>query len=79
VFVLAVLGVWLGIWRYHRADEKAREKTIGKRHSLQEGASLDDLVGEVGGTPDFDHLRSASAPGSQKGQTPGQRQEGPSE
>ena len=54
LFVLAMLGIWLALWRYNRADRQFREKVIAKRYALDEGTSLDDLQIDVHTEPDLD-------------------------
>jgi hypothetical protein len=56
LFVVALLGVWLALWRYSLGDRRFRERVIAKRLAPAPGSSLDKLDLEVEGTPDFTNL-----------------------
>jgi len=56
LFVLVLLGIWLGLWRYGRGDKQFHDQTLVKAHGSDSGIALDkiDLTGD--GTPDFSRL-----------------------
>lgn len=56
LFVLALLGIWIGLWYYSRSDRKFHERTIAKTHALDAGLSLDEIGLDAQGKPDFGHL-----------------------
>lgn len=56
LFVLALLGVWLALWRYSRGDKQFYEKAIAKRFVPESGASLDEIARDASATPDFSGL-----------------------
>jgi len=56
LFVLALLGIWIGLWHYGRSDRKFHERTIAKTHALDAGLSLDEIGLDAQGKPDFRHL-----------------------
>ena len=61
LFLLTLLGIWLGVWRYSRDDQVFHQKTIARSHMLQEGISLNDLDLEVEDEPDFSNWNTAPA------------------
>jgi hypothetical protein len=56
LFVLALLGIWIGLWQYSRSDRKFHERTIAKTHALDAGLSLDEIGLDAQRKPDFSHL-----------------------
>jgi hypothetical protein len=64
LFVLALLGIWIGLWHYGRSDRKFHERTIAKTHALDAGLSLNEIGLDAQGKPDFRHL---SEPGESDG------------
>jgi len=63
LFVLALLGIWIGLWHYSRSDRKFHERTIAKTHALDAGLSLDEIGLDAEGKPDF---RQLSEPGEEE-------------
>ncbi len=43
LFLLALAGVWYGLWRYSRGDKEFRATVIDRQFAPEEGVSLDDL------------------------------------
>ncbi len=58
LFLIALLGVWLGVWRLGRGDKKFKKETIARTYALREGESLDELEVEETGGPDFSYLQA---------------------
>ena len=56
LFVLALVGIWIGLWHYSRSDRKFHEQTIAKTHALDSGLSLDEIGLDAEGKPDFRRL-----------------------
>lgn len=56
LFVLAVLGAWLSVWRYSRRDKQFHARVLGPRYAVEEGESLNELGIEAEDGPDFRHL-----------------------
>lgn len=56
LFVAALVGIGIGMWRFTRSDEHFREQTIAKHYELDQGTSLDNLGIEADDKPDFSHL-----------------------
>jgi len=46
LFVVALLGVWLALWRYSRSDKRFHDKTIARQFAPDSGASLDQISKE---------------------------------
>ncbi len=43
LFVVALGGIWFGLWRYSRGDRKFRKQALGRQFEPPEGESLNDL------------------------------------
>jgi hypothetical protein len=56
LFVLAVIGVWLGVWRMGRGDSKFARETLLRQYDLDPGKSLNHMGIQAKGEPDFRHL-----------------------
>ncbi len=56
LFIVALIGVWLTIWRYTRADQEFHARTIASRYEMAEGVSLNELGLDAEAAPDFRHL-----------------------
>lgn len=56
LFLVAVLGIWLAIWRYGRKDEELYARNVEGRYTVEEGTSLNDLDIEAQKDPDFRFL-----------------------
>jgi len=56
LFVLVLLGVWLGVWRYGRGDRRFHEQTFAKAHNVDSGISLNEIELRADDTPDFTRL-----------------------
>lgn len=56
LFVLAMLGIWLAIWRYGRNDRKFHRETLSKANVGDEEVTLDQLEANPETTPDFSRL-----------------------
>lgn len=61
-FVLGLIGIWIGVWRFNRADEEFMRRTIAKHYVVEEGVSLDQLGLEAEDEPDFRHLHDDPEP-----------------
>ncbi len=61
LFVLALVGVWIGLWYYSRSDREFHQRTIAKTHSLDSGISLDEIALNADGKPDFSGLSEAES------------------
>lgn len=75
LFLIALLGVWLGVWRLGRGDKKFKQQTIARTYALREGESLNELEVEETGGPDFSYLaaedeRIAEEPHGAAGEQP---------
>ncbi len=62
LFVVAVVGVWLGLWIYGKSDREFEANTLSKQFEVPEGTSLNDQGIEASNGPDFSHLNDASVP-----------------
>lgn len=60
LFVIALLGVWLGVWRFGRGDKKFQRDTLSRNYALEEGVSLNELHLADKGSPDFSYLNEAN-------------------
>ncbi len=62
LFVVALLGIWLAIWRYNRGDRKFHRETLSKSKTITgpEEVSLDQLEANPNTTPDFSRLEESS-------------------
>lgn len=56
VFVLALAGVWIGLWLYRRGDVKFERETLAKQFEVKEGKSLNKIGIESQKDPDFSKL-----------------------
>jgi len=56
LFVVALLGIWIGVWRYGVGDARFERETLKRHRELEEGQSLNDLGLEAKAGPDFRHL-----------------------
>jgi hypothetical protein len=61
LFVVALLGVWLALWRYSLGDKRFREQVIAKRLGSDSGSSLNELQLDSQGAPDFSNLPGADS------------------
>ena len=57
LFMLALLCIWLAVWRYNRADKRFRKETIAKNYALDSGVSLDEI--DLKAEPEVDFKRLA--------------------
>ena len=77
LFVVALFGVWLALWRHSRGDRQFHDTTIARQFALDSGISLDKIGLDADGTPDFSGLEQPSGPGSNgSGQSPGPEADG---
>jgi hypothetical protein len=53
LFVAAIVGVWLAVWRFNRGDRKFQKQVIDKKFEPQPGQSLNNLDLEIDPGPDF--------------------------
>jgi hypothetical protein len=58
LFIVAVTGVWLGLWQYSRSDRRFERETLAKQFELTKGASLDRMGIEASDGPDFSNLEA---------------------
>lgn len=56
LFVSAVIGVWLAVWRYNRGDREFHKQVIAKKFNPPANRSLNELGIEADNGPDFRHL-----------------------
>ena len=70
LFVLALLGVWLALWRYSRGDKRFHRETIARQLGPDSGVSLDRVGLNADGTPDFSGLDQAADSGSNAAEQP---------
>lgn len=56
LFIVALFGVWIGVWRFGREDARFERETLKRQFRLDEGKSLDDMGLEAKSEPDFSHL-----------------------
>ncbi len=56
LFVLALFGIWLALWRYGRGDKQFHDRTIAKQLAPEPGISLDRIGLDADGRPDFSGL-----------------------
>jgi hypothetical protein len=61
LFVVALLGVWLVLWRYSLGDKRFREQVIARRLASDSGSSLNEFQPDTQGTPDFSNLPRVDA------------------
>lgn len=57
LFVIAMLGIWVAVWRYNRADKRFHDETIAKNYALDTGVSLDEI--DLKAEPEVDFKRLA--------------------
>jgi hypothetical protein len=60
LFVLALFGIWLALWRYGRGDKQFHDRTIARQLAPEPGISLDRIGLDADGRPDFSGLEQAS-------------------
>jgi hypothetical protein len=60
LFIVAVAGTWIGLWRYSRSDRQFERDTLARQFELAEGKSLNEMGIEASSGPDFSGLESAS-------------------
>lgn len=56
VIVLAMGGIWAGLWFYGRADKKFEKETLNRQFEVEKGKSLNHLELDVKDGPDFSDL-----------------------
>ena len=56
IVVLAIGGIWAGLWIYGRGDKKFDRETLKRQYELEKGKSLNKLDLEVQEEPDFSGL-----------------------
>ena len=56
LFLVAILGIWIAVWRYNRSDRAFHESTVAQKYSPEPGVSLNDLNLDSSIEPDFRHL-----------------------
>lgn len=56
LFVLAILGIWLALWRNSRQDKQFRQTTIARRFAPDPAASLGQIGLDAPQGPDFSRL-----------------------
>ena len=59
LFLAAIVGIWIVVWRCNRADREFQRVTLAKHYQVAEGASLDQLGIEAADGPDFSALSEA--------------------
>jgi hypothetical protein len=68
LFVLAIVGIWLAVWRYGRADKHFQ--TIAKNYAMDSGVSLDEIGLDAQAEPDFNGLAKMDQPDSAEDKKP---------
>jgi hypothetical protein len=58
VFGVALIAVWLGVWRSQKGDQKFDQQTIRKQFEVQQGESLDEMGIQASDGPDFSGLEA---------------------
>jgi len=53
IVVLAIGGIWAGLWIYGRGDKKFERETLNRQFEVEKGKSLNKLDIEVQEEPDF--------------------------
>ncbi|HUT89987.1 MAG TPA: hypothetical protein VMY37_10840 [Thermoguttaceae bacterium] len=77
LFVVALFGVWLALWRYGRGDRQFHDRTIARKYAPASGVSLDAVGLDADGTPDFGRWEQAADSGaSDSGEAAGPGDEG---
>jgi hypothetical protein len=66
LFVLALVGVWLALWRYGRGDRQFHDRTIARKYALSSEASLDAIGLDTDEAPGFRGRQSTAHPGRQQ-------------
>ena len=66
LFLAALAGIWLWLWRFNRSDEEFHKKVLAKHYAIDEGVSLDELGIVAEEKPDFSHLEQRSGDGEEK-------------
>jgi hypothetical protein len=56
LFVLALFGIWLALWRYGRSDKQFHDRALARQFAPEPGISLDSVGLDVDGRPDFSGL-----------------------
>jgi hypothetical protein len=56
LFVVALIGAWIFVWRFNVADAKFEKQTLNRKYELPKGESLNKLALDDRGVPDFSHL-----------------------
>jgi hypothetical protein len=56
LFAAVVAGIWIAVWRAHRADRQFQPRLLGIGAGGEEGVALDKLDIEVAEEPNFRHL-----------------------
>jgi len=56
LFATVVLGIWIAVWRAHRADRQFQSKLLGIGAGSEGGVSLNELDIKVADEPNFRHL-----------------------
>lgn len=56
LFVLALLGVWLALWRNSRGDKQFHDQTLSRQFAPDSGKSLNDIGLQAETNPDFSGL-----------------------
>jgi hypothetical protein len=56
LFVLALIGVWVGVWRITRSDQKFQKSVVSKTYAVADGVSLNELDLNVADGVDFSYL-----------------------
>lgn len=66
LFLLALLGIWLALWRFGRGDRQFQKQTLAKALSVDSTTSLDEIGLSADRAPDFSGLDGQDPPGQQK-------------
>jgi hypothetical protein len=69
LFVVAVTGIWLGLWQYGRSDRRFERETLAKQFELDRGASLNRMGIEASDGPDFSNLEAGTSSSNPSAET----------
>ncbi len=63
LFVVALLGVWIALWRFSRGDRQFHRQTLSKTYAVESGVSLDEIDLQTAGEVDYDGPNDDRSPG----------------
>ncbi|MCA9268142.1 MAG: hypothetical protein KDA41_06705, partial [Planctomycetales bacterium] len=57
LFAAALVGIWIGVWRFGVEDAKFERQTLKRQFELESGQSLNEMGLDAKNEPDFRHLQ----------------------